>query len=62
MFHPHYLRLFFGIPHTTADAMAFVAVAKLEEDLQRTWREEWERESQAEVEHIPERPRVKSDK
>ena len=49
MFHPHFLRLFFGIPHTTAEAMGFNAAFKVEEDLQRTWREEREREIQSEV-------------
>jgi hypothetical protein len=43
MFHPHYLRLFFGIPHTTTEAMGFVAAAKVEEDLQQAWREEGEK-------------------
>ncbi len=40
MFHPHFLRLFFGIPHSTAEAMAFVAASKVEEDLQQARREE----------------------
>lgn len=34
MFHPHFLRLFFGIPHTTEEAMGVIATFKVEEDLQ----------------------------
>ncbi len=52
MFHPHYLRLFFGIPHSTADAMTLVAALKVEQDHQEAWREERERE-QRDVERIP---------
>jgi hypothetical protein len=44
IFHPHFLRLFFGIPHSAADAMTLVAAFKVEEDLQRNWREERELE------------------
>jgi hypothetical protein len=50
MFHPHFLDLFFGNPHSLADTMRLVSAFKVEEDLQRTWREEREREFQAEVE------------
>ena len=50
MFRPHFLRLFFGIPHSTADAMTVVAAFKVEEDLQRTWREERGQENRSEVE------------
>jgi len=60
MFHPNFLRLFFGIPHSTADAMAVVAAFKVEEDLQRTWREERERQNQSEVELTTEERRGKS--
>jgi hypothetical protein len=49
MFHPHFLRLFFGIPHSTAEAMAFVAASKVEEDLHRTWIEEREGQCTADV-------------
>ena len=59
MFHPHFLRLFFGIPHTTAEAMTVVAAFKVEEDLQRTWREERGRENRSEVEQNLERTRAK---
>ncbi len=44
MFHPHFLRLFFGIPHSTAEAMAYVATFKVEEDLRQVWRKERELE------------------
>jgi hypothetical protein len=39
--------------------MRLVSAFKVEEELQRAWREEKERESQAEVERIPERARGK---
>jgi len=58
MFHPHFLRLFLGVPHSTAGAMTLVAALKVEEDLQRKWREERERESQSEVERVFESRRV----
>lgn len=59
MFHPHFLRLFFGIPHSTADAMTLVAAFKVEEDLQDKRRKEGEREIQAAVGESPERAREK---
>ena len=54
MFHPHFLRLSFGIPHSTADAMTLVSVFKMEEDLQDKWREDRERESKSDVGRCPE--------
>ncbi len=59
MFHPHFLRLFFGIPHTTAEAMGVIATFKVEEDLQRQREEVREREFQAEIECNPEERRRK---
>ncbi|MGO9375969.1 MAG: hypothetical protein ACLQBD_28285 [Syntrophobacteraceae bacterium] len=50
MFHPHFLRLYFGVTHSTADAMTVVAAFKIEEALQRTCKEEREREQQSRVE------------
>ena len=43
MFHPHFLDLFFGNPHSMADTMRLVAAFKVEQDLQDKWREERER-------------------
>lgn len=34
MFHPHFLRLFFGIPHSAADAMTLVSAFKVEKELE----------------------------
>ncbi len=59
MFHPHFLRLFFGIPHTTAEAMAFVAASKVEEDIERNWREEREQQEQSHGGRERERSSVK---
>jgi len=47
MFHPHFLDLFFGNPHSMADTMRLVSAFKVEEDLQRIWREEREHLIQA---------------
>ncbi|MGO9021853.1 MAG: hypothetical protein ACLQVJ_26240 [Syntrophobacteraceae bacterium] len=44
MFHPHFLDLFFGNPHTMSDTMRLVAAFKVEEDLQQAWREDRELE------------------
>jgi hypothetical protein len=54
MFHPHFFNLFFGDPHSMADTMRLISALKVEEDLQRAWREERERELQSEVERNPE--------
>lgn len=40
MFHPHFLDLFFGNPHSMADSMQLISAFKVEEDLQRARREE----------------------
>ena len=44
MFHPHFLNLFFGNPHSMADTMHLISAFKVEEDLQQAWMEERERE------------------
>ena len=62
MFNPHFFTsLFFGNHDALVDTMRLVSAFKVEEDLQRNWREERERQSQSNVEHIPEeRARVKA--
>ncbi len=55
MFPPHFLRLFFGIPHSMADTMRLVSALKVEEDLQDKWKAEREQQLQSDVEHIQER-------
>ena len=49
MFHPHFLGLFFGNPHSMADTLRLVSAFKVEEDLQQAWREESEQQNQSEV-------------
>jgi len=41
-----------------ADTMLLVSAFKVEEDLQRTWREERKQEEQVEVERVTKRVRV----
>ena len=53
MFHPHFLDLFFGNPHSMADTMRPISAFKVERDLQQAWREEWG-QRQVNVERIPE--------
>jgi len=59
MFHPHFLDLFFGNPHSMADTMRLVSAYEVEEDLQRTWREEREEQCRSEVERTTEERRGK---
>ncbi len=40
MFHPDFLGLFSGNPHSMADEMRLVSALKVEQDLQQAWREE----------------------
>ena len=60
MFHPHFWDLFSGNPHSMSDTMRLVSAFKVEEDLQRTWREEREREFQSEIQRTTEERRGKS--
>lgn len=43
MFHPHFFHLFFDNRDAISDTMALVSAYKVEQDLQRAWREERER-------------------
>lgn len=44
MFHPHFLNLFFGNPHSMTDAMQLISALKVEQDTQDRQREERELE------------------
>ena len=55
------LDLFFGNPHSMADAMQLISALKVEQDLQEAWRQEREREKRDEVECDSEQRRVKSE-
>ncbi|MGA2402721.1 MAG: hypothetical protein ABSG91_13615 [Syntrophobacteraceae bacterium] len=50
MFHPHFLDLFFGSPHSMGDTMQLVSAFKIEQDIQEAWREERELEDAREKE------------
>lgn len=57
---PHFLHLFFGNKDAISDTMRLISALKTEEDLQKAWREEREKQFQSDVERIPERGRMKS--
>jgi hypothetical protein len=42
MFHPPFLDLFFGNPHSMADTMQLISAFKVEQDIRQAWREERE--------------------